>query len=234
MKAFVAGATGLTGREVVRQLRARGDEVVAHVRPDSRQLEEWKARFESLGAEVDASPWSDEDMKAALHEHAPNVVFALLGTTRKRGRAAKAAGKDETYETVDYGLSALLMRAALACEPKPRFVYLSSMGVTPTTRNAYLAVRHRMESELRASGLSWGIARPSFIAGDRDEHRTGESIGIAVGDGALALIGALGGKKLREKYRSQTNVQLAKALIAIADDGSLGLVESDGLQALHG
>lgn len=234
MKAFVGGATGLTGREVVRQLRARGDEVIAHVRPDSSRLDEWKARFADLGAVVDPSAWTDEGMTSALREHQPEVVFALLGTTRKRGREAKASGKDETYETVDYGLSATLLRAAVACGSKPRFIYLSSMGVTPTTRNAYLAVRHRMETELRESGLSWGIARPSFIGGDRDEHRVGESIGIAVGDGALAVLGALGGKKLRQKYRSQTNVQLASALIAMADDASLNLVESDGLQALHG
>lgn len=233
MKAFIAGATGLTGREVVRQLRARGDEAVAHVRPDSSRLEEWKTRFDALGAAVDTSPWTDEGMTSALRARQSDVVFALLGTTRKRGRDARASGKDETYETVDYGLSAMLLRAAVESGSKPRFVYLSSMGVTPTTRNAYLAVRHRMETELRESGLSWGIARPSFIGGDRDEHRLGESIGIAVGDGALAVLGALGGKKLRQKYRSQTNVQLARALIAIADDPALGLVESDGLQALH-
>lgn len=231
MKAFVAGATGLTGREVVQQLRAAGDDVVAHVRPDSRRIDAWTERFTEQGATVDTSAWTDETMHAAMNKHAPDVVFALLGTTRKRGRAAKAQGKDETYETVDYGLSALLLRAAQSVDDV-RFVYLSSMGVTPTTRNAYLAVRHRLETELRESGVSWGIARPSFIAGDRDEHRMGESLGIAVGDGALALVGALGGKRLRERYRSQTNVELARALIAIGKDRALGLVESDQLREL--
>ena len=40
--AFVAGATGFTGREVVRLLVERGVPAVAHVRPDSPRLEEWK------------------------------------------------------------------------------------------------------------------------------------------------------------------------------------------------
>ncbi len=43
------GATGYTGRAVVSELRERGFEVVAHVRPDSTQLDEWRSRFAQLG-----------------------------------------------------------------------------------------------------------------------------------------------------------------------------------------
>ncbi|MCB9601912.1 MAG: NAD(P)H-binding protein [Sandaracinus sp.] len=232
-KAFVAGATGLTGREVVRALRARGVDVHAHVRPDSRALDEWRQRFGAMGAEVDTTPWDEAAMTKRLTSLAPTHVFALLGTTQKRGRAAKSGGKDETYETVDYGLSALLLRAATACGSHPRFVYLSSMGVNASTKNPYLAVRHRLETELRQSGLPWFAARPSFIVGDRDEARPMEKVGSVVGDGLLALAGALGAKKLRESYRSQTGEELAASLVKLAlDERPDRVVTSDELRAL--
>jgi nucleoside-diphosphate-sugar epimerase len=87
-RAFVAGATGYTGRAVVAELIRRDVAVTAHVRPDSARLAEWRTRFESLGADVDTSAWRDADMTAALRAHRPTVVYALLGTTRRRMRHA--------------------------------------------------------------------------------------------------------------------------------------------------
>ena len=55
--AFVAGATGYTGREVVRQLAGEGGRVIAHVRPDSGRRDDWQQRFTAMGAEVDFTPW---------------------------------------------------------------------------------------------------------------------------------------------------------------------------------
>src|SRR5262245_55763625 len=49
--AFVAGATGYTGNEVVSALRGRGIRTIAHVRPDSSSLERWRKSFEDIGAE---------------------------------------------------------------------------------------------------------------------------------------------------------------------------------------
>jgi len=232
MVAWVFGATGLTGREVVRQMdRPR----IAHVRPDSSRLEEWRRRFEAMGAEVDATPWEREALAASFRERPPQVLFALLGTTRRRGRRAKAkGGADETYETVDYGLTRMLLDAALDAEAAPRFVYLSSMGVGPKARGGYLQVRHRFETELRGSGLPWVIARASFIVGDRDEERPGEAVGARLGDAALGLVGALGGKRMQQKYRSQTGAELARSLVhlALAPDAADQVFESDRLRAL--
>ena len=56
-RAFVGGATGHTGREVVRQLCERGVETIAHVRPNSSKLNDWLNRFEGWGASVDTSAW---------------------------------------------------------------------------------------------------------------------------------------------------------------------------------
>lgn len=233
-RAFVAGATGYTGREVVRLLRARGVETIAHVRPDSPQLEAWRERFGALGASVDATPWRPEAMANTLRRVRPSVVFALLGTTRRRGRAAARAGRSEDYQTVDYGLTHLLIGAAVESGARPRLVYLSAAGVSEGTRNAYLASRARIEAELRTSGLPFVVARPSFITGaDRDEPRPLERAAAEVADAALGVIGRLGGRKLAERYRSTTGGELAGALVrlALAPGAPAQVVESEGLRS---
>ncbi|ACY17907.1 NAD(P)H-binding protein [Haliangium ochraceum] len=236
--AFIAGATGYTGREVARQLATSDMRPIAHVRPDSSRLEAWRAHFGELGVEVDSTPWRREEMSARLSELRPTLVFALLGTTRKREKRAAAGGTDASYEAVDYGLTKLLMDsagdAAEATGVRPRFVYLSSMGVSERARGAYLQVRWRAEEALRASGLPFVIARPSFITGrDRDEARPGERIGAAVSDGVLRVAGMLGQRKLRERYRSTDAATLARALIAHgrAPDSAGRVLSSDELRA---
>jgi nucleoside-diphosphate-sugar epimerase len=217
--AFVAGATGYTGHEVVRLLSARGVETHAHVRPDSPRLEGWRGRFGALGARTDATPWDEGALTATLRRVAPDAVFALLGTTRARGRAAAARGARETYESVDYGLTALLLRASVASGARPRFVYLSAVGVTDGARNRYVAARARVERELRASGLPFTIVRPSFITGpDREEDRPLERAAARAADAALGLAAALGARAVADRYRSMTARALAERLVALAFD----------------
>ena len=219
---------------MVRELAHRGGRAVAHVRPDSSRVAEWRARFARTGAETDTTPWSAEAMAATLARLAPTHVFALLGTTRARMRqTASRGGAAESYETVDYGLTSLLLRASVAAGSTPRFIYLSSAGVSGTTGNAYLAARWRAEQELRASGLPYVIARPSFITGpDREERRPLERAGAAAVDVALAVAGALGGRRVRERYRSTTAPVLARALVRLALDpaSANSVVESEGLR----
>jgi uncharacterized protein YbjT (DUF2867 family) len=214
--AFVAGATGYTGRAVVEQLVARGVRTVAHVRPDSSRRNEWEERWRGQGAEVDATPWELPALTETLTRLRPTLVFGLLGTTRVRARS-EGKGAVEGYEAIDHGLTMMLRDAAEACGHRPRFVYLSAAAVKEDTANPYMRVRARVERALREGGLPYTIARPSFIAGaDRDEPRLGERIGAGVADGVLAFAGLLGGRKLRERYSSMTNVELARGLVRVA------------------
>jgi uncharacterized protein YbjT (DUF2867 family) len=227
--AFVAGATGYTGRELIRILAETGRDPVAHVRPDSNRVDEWRQRFESLGARVDTTAWDEAAMTATLRALAPDVVFALLGTTRKRGR--QSAGKD-TYESVDYGLTSLLLRACVASGARPRFVYLSAVGVTPDTKNAYLAARARIERELRESGLPFCIARPSFVTGpDRDDGRATERLSASILDATMSVAGLFGAKRAAARYRSTSNTTLASALARVGYDPALegAVLESESL-----
>jgi uncharacterized protein YbjT (DUF2867 family) len=218
MIAFVAGATGYTGRAVVERLAAGGARAIAHVRPDSPRLAEWRERFARAGAEVDATPWQEAAMTDTLRRLAPAVVYALLGTTRAREKREGRGAGAEAYERVDYGLSALLLRAARACGARPRFVYLSAAGARDGG-SRYMAVRARLERELAASGLPWYAARPAFITGgDREEPRAGERIAAGLLDGALAVAAALGAGGLRRRWASMDAATLARGLARLATD----------------
>jgi nucleoside-diphosphate-sugar epimerase len=234
-RAFVAGATGYTGREVVRALVARGVEAVAHVRPQSQNLTEVLAELGAEGALTDTTPWEDEALQRTLLKHRPDFVFALLGTTRARAAAARRAGAArESYDSVDYGLTAMLLRASVACASRPRFVYLSSLGAGRPSSNAYLSARYRAEADVRASGLPYVIARPSFITGpDRKESRPLERAAAAVADVALGFAAQLGGGSLRARYASMSAGELAAALVTFAlDEAAPAIVaETEDLRA---
>jgi uncharacterized protein YbjT (DUF2867 family) len=220
--AFVAGATGFTGREVVRLLVKRGVPTVAHVRPDSSRLEEWKEHFSGMGAVVDQTAWERAAMTDALLRLQPACVFALLGTTRARMSAAARSGHDpasQSYQSVDYGLTALLIEAAKDAGLSPRVVYLSAVGVKKGSRSAYYQARWKAETLLRSSGLPYTIARPSIITGPgRDDRRPLETVSAVVGDRLLSVAGVLGARRARVRYASTTNVRLAEALVRLALD----------------
>jgi len=218
--AFVAGATGYTGREVVRQLRERGVRTVAHVRPGTAATR-WVDAFRAWGAEVAEVPWEPDALRGAIARAEADFVFSLVGTTRARARR-EALQAEDIYDAVDFRLHAMLVDAAASARLGARLVYLSSLGADVAARSPYLAARGRSERALIQSGLPFTIARPSFISGpDRDRPRRLERFTAGLADGLLAFAGRLGAARLRERYRSIDNVSLARALIEAALDPAM-------------
>ncbi len=231
--AFVAGATGYTGRAVVNALVDAGVDTWAHVRPDSSRLDTWGRRFEDLGAHVDTTAWDPDALNARFTALSPDAVFGCLGTTKKRIARETAQGRPPSYQSVDYGLTVMLHAAAEVCGSTPRFVYVSSAGAKPGGEGSYLGARWAVEQTLIGSHLPYTIARPSFITGyDRDEDRPAERIGAAMSDGMLRFVGALGAKSLRDRYLSTTNTILGAALarLAFEPDAAGKIIESEGLR----
>jgi len=218
-RCFIAGATGYTGRELVRVLRERGARVVAHVRPDSARLEEWRSRFEALGAEVSTAAWEHASMSAALHELAPTQLYCTIGTTKRRARRDTTGAS--SYTSVDLGLTQLLLGAARELSDAPLFVYLSSIGAEPRPRGAYLLTRRAAEQAVRASGLPHLIARPSVIHGPaRDEPRAMEAFGAKALRVLTGVAHAVGARELARRYAPVTPTELARALVRAADEPS--------------
>ncbi len=214
--AFIAGATGYTGRAVVDTLRKQGVETTAHVRPDSPRLDAHRTTIEGLGATVDTTPWTPEAMAATLDRLQPTLVFCLLGTTRHRvAQERRDGGTGLDYDAVDYGMTMMVLRAAQDLTPAPRVVYLSAAGVKPSRPGSYYHARWKIEQALEASSLPWTIARPYFITGpDREQSRPAERTASILLDGLLAL----GGHRAKARWGSLTAPELARGLVRHALD----------------
>lgn len=190
--ALVAGATGLVGGHVLDRLLA--DErwsgvVVVGRRSAGRthaKLTERLVDFEKL---PELEPVDD--------------VFACLGTT------IKVAGSKERFRRVDHDYTVAVARRAHDAGAR-RLGLVSSVGASEGSSNFYLRVKGETEHDVRHLGYeSLIIARPSFLAGERAETRTGERLGIALaGVVAPLMLGAL------RPYRPIEAADVAAALVA--------------------
>ena len=230
--AFIVGSSGYTGQHLVQSGPNLGCSIIAHVRPGSSKEDTMRALCAESNASLALLPFDKGAFQEGLERHAPTFVFSCLGTTKRR--ASEEAGAN--YESVDYGLTKLVMDVCAAMPRPPRFVYLSALGAGRATTNAYMSVRHRIETELRASGLPWTIARPAFISGsDREESRPMERFGAAAGDGVLRALGFFGAKRLEQKYASLSGAALAEGMLRAAmhdeEQGTNTVWEADTLRA---
>jgi nucleoside-diphosphate-sugar epimerase len=122
MKVFVTGGTGFIGGEVVRQLRARGDDVVCLARSADKAR-----RLGDLGCRVVAGDLGDEAAIRAGMEGCDAVVHAAA--MYEVGIPAKQ--RPAMYEANVRGTERVL-RAALEAKV-PKVVYVSTVGVFGNT-----------------------------------------------------------------------------------------------------
>lgn len=149
---FLAGATGATGRTLMRQALARGVPVIAHVRPKSADCD--AARDWPRKAVVELS--DGETLIEMMSGY--TTVLQLIGTMRKRFESG------DTYETSDIGTTRQLVEAAKRAGVD-HLVLLSSMGAG-RPMGAYLQAKAEAERIVRESGIPWTIVRPPAFEGE--------------------------------------------------------------------
>ena len=150
---WVAGGSGLIGRELLAQLDTEADTtVLALVR---RPL-----------AGLPASPRRKEclvDLVALPALPAPRNVFIALGTTMAQ------AGSREAFRAVDFDAVLGVARAAKAAGAKACAV-VSALGADARSAVFYNQVKGEAEEALIALGFErLVIARPSLLDGDREQ-----------------------------------------------------------------
>jgi uncharacterized protein YbjT (DUF2867 family) len=144
--AFVAGATGYTGRALMDLF--------------AREKSDWKPRphARAAGKLADAVVCDPRDV-AKLTEgmRGCDAVVQLIGTV-------KARFAEGDYDDIDYGTTVALGQAAKAAGVA-RLLLLSSVGAS-SARGKYLQVKRKTEQWVEQSGLEYTIVRPSFIVGE--------------------------------------------------------------------
>lgn len=194
MKVMLLGASGLTGSKVLEGLLER-EEVSSVVAPVRRALPLNHEKLHQYEVDFDR-----------LDEHcdlfAVDVIVCCLGTTIRK------AGSRKQFRKVDYGYP---MKAAELGRANGAqvFVLMSAIASSSSSTVFYNRVKGELEDGLKS--LSYpclAIYQPSLLLGDRDEHRTAESLGIkAMPFINRALIGPL------EKFRGIEAATVALAMV---------------------
>lgn len=160
-RALVIGGTGLVGSHLLEQL-----DVSKHfetIYALSRRPCATHSRIINIVTELDAVNGNEDFFNV-------DVVFCTIGSTIRK------AGSQTEFRRIDYELPMHIARLAKSRGLK-RFVLVSSIGATATSKYFYLQVKHALERDLSTLGFEQlSILQPSLIMGDRKEFRLGELI----------------------------------------------------------
>jgi len=192
--AVVAGATGLVGRELIRQLCVHDgySGVIALVRnPD-------QTKFPVAGPKLTLRKLPTGDEKIESDE-----FYCTLGTTIKK------AGSPAAFKAVDHDLVMDLAKRAKAGGVE-RVVVVTAIGSDPNSNLFYAKVKGETERDLQSLGLKHlEIYRPSLLLGERQEFRLAERLSVLL---APLYSWLFTGPLL--KYRPITDRDLARLMIA--------------------
>lgn len=196
--AAVAGATGLIGQEVVRQLAATGGwpEVRALVR---------RAYPSPPPAPIVPVIVDFDQPEPRLPLIGVTHLFSCLGTTMAQ------AGSRDAFRRVDFDIPLRIAQAARAAGTR-HYLLVSAVAASTSSRMFYSRVKAELEEAVIALGFrSVTIARPSMLLGARNRPRLGERIG-----GVLTRFGP-------KRFRAVQGAQVAAALIAAATADASGV-----------
>ena len=164
--AWVAGASGLIGKELVKQLccSSKYSQVIAFVRTPS------SLGFDHPKLTLHTCAWDSllqEETATAPGEHV-DALFCALGSTTK-----KTPDKD-LYRKIDVEYPEAF--AKLGKKHGARFYGLvSANGASSKLPSFYLSMKKDVEQRIRACDYAnIAIARPSLLLGERNEFRLAE------------------------------------------------------------
>jgi len=203
---LLAGATGLTGRQLLALLL--DDSRVEHVLAPTRHALPLHPKLENPVGMV-------SHLVSQLHGPI-DTVFCCLGTTIRQ------AGSREAFRMIDYDLPLSLGRHALALGAT-QYVVISALGADPASRLFYNRTKGELEAALEKQHWNrLSIVRPSLLLGARNKPRMGE------------VFAAPFSRILPGRWRGIEAATVARAMWRLSALPGTGtrIVESDELQAL--
>jgi nucleoside-diphosphate-sugar epimerase len=157
MRIVVAGGTGFIGREIVRRLLQDGDhEVAVTTRTPERDLWGGRVRLEQAFA-------GDRVSLGKAFTRADVVVQAI----QFPNHPVEDPSKGRTYMEVDGRGTTIAAETARRVGVR-RFVYISGAGAGQGRDKPWFKAKDMAEDAIRASGMEYGILRPSWIYGPND------------------------------------------------------------------
>lgn len=165
-KAWVIGATGLVGTELVKQLI------------NSDQFEEIhvfvRAPLERISPKIQIHLTDFQNPEIAMEHLSGDVLFSALGTT------LKTAGSKEKQFQIDYKFVYQFAEKSAERGVKS-MINVSSIGANEKSSNFYLNMKGKLEQALNQLPFEHVIhLRPSMLDGERKEFRLGEKISLPI------------------------------------------------------
>lgn len=160
---IVIGATGLVGRELLKQLNQieSCEKITAIVRHEDAELKSLEKVQQFILD--DFLLLNDEDANGYSH------AFSCLGTTLKK------AGSKQNFYNVDYEMNAHF--ADLFETTDTHYLLISAMGANAQSKIFYNKVKGELENHIQRLNLKYvSILRPSLLLGERQEQRTLEDM----------------------------------------------------------
>src|SRR5258708_3195788 len=149
-KILVLGASGLIGRFVTDDLRARGFHVVGIARRFSHSQ-----KAGALDLELPVLSMDTGSLARLIGEHDIDVVVNCLGVLQDGpGSGVRAVHRD---------FVARLLQAIQASGRAIRLVHISIPGSCDEDRTAFSTTKREAERLIAASGVAYAILRPGFV-----------------------------------------------------------------------
>ena len=190
--AIVIGATGVVGREVVKELSAK-DEVSEIITLTRREYDFGSPKVINYVVNFDEL----ENYADLVHGE---YLFSCLGTTKS------LAGSIDAQKKVDVDYQYQVAKIAQK-NGTHHYHLVSSPGADEESNNAYLQMKGELEKKVKTLDFaSRSFYRPSLLVGERPEFRLGEKVGIV----AASVLPYLPGLK---KYRAIRGEDVAKKMV---------------------
>jgi biliverdin reductase / flavin reductase len=165
MKVAIFGATGGTGRIMIRKALERGHEVTAAARNPSALL----GGHERLRV-VKADVMQPQTPEAVVEDQDAVITSVSVGNALKEGRKPTTLFSEGTRNMIaamkKQGIRRLVCLSSSAVEPDPALGIIFGKIMRPLLFKEMYADMSRMEREVRSSGLDWIIVRPSTLTDD--------------------------------------------------------------------
>lgn len=210
---LVAGATGLVGKEVVKQLIADQSckEIILLVRNKSKikhpKINEILFDFTSPEYEIE-------------NVEADNMIICI-GTTMKKAQTK------ERFKEVDLNIPVKLARLAIKLNVQ-NVAIISAMGADSNSSFFYNRVKGEMETQLISLKIkNLTILRPSLLIGDRNEFRFGERFAEKV----YSVVPYIFPKKYKPIDASNVAKAMIKASFAFSNK-QVNIIENSAIHEL--
>jgi len=196
LRIMLAGGTGVVGKELLRQSRARGDYLIAvGRRPTGLADEELVIDFNALPQ----LPRAD-------------IAICALGTTIKN------AGSRDAFRAVDHGAVLAYAKSALEAGIE-HFMVVTAVGADPTSSVFYSRVKGEIQQDLCDLGFSrLDVLQPGLLRGERQEKRPVESMMKTLAPIADRLMTGSW-----RRYRSVHPATVAECLLALTSATEAGI-----------